>query len=122
MDVSTRQRRKFAPASEIVMAVAFASVVGAMSLSPAFGQYDRNNDNRYRGAQDRNQNDNRYRYDNRGRNDRRDQRSYRPAYQHPYRYSQPVYAPPTAYYYPEQRPGISLQSPGINLFFPLDVR
>jgi hypothetical protein len=121
MDVSTRQRRKFGPAGEIVMAVAFASIIGAMTTSSAFGQYNRNDDNR-RGVQDRNQNDNHSRNDNRSRNDHRDQRSYRPAYQHPYHYAQPVYAPPTAYYYPEQRPGISLQSPGINLFFPLDVR
>jgi hypothetical protein len=36
-------------------------------------------------------------------------------YQDPYRYSQPVYAPPPVYY--EPRP-----SPGISLFFPLDIR
>jgi hypothetical protein len=121
MEISTRQRRNFGPTAEIVTAVAFASVICAMTISPAFGQYNRN-DNRNSAVQDRNQNDNRYKNDNRSRNNSRDQRSYRPAYQHPYRYAQPVYAPPTAYYYPEQRPGISLQSPGINLFFPLDIR
>jgi hypothetical protein len=36
-------------------------------------------------------------------------------YQHPYNYSQPVYAPPPVYYEPQQ-------SPGISLFFPLDIR
>jgi hypothetical protein len=36
-------------------------------------------------------------------------------YQHPYHYSQPVYAPPPVYYAPQQ-------SPGISFFFPLDYR
>ena len=41
--------------------------------------------------------------------------SYRPAYPQPYLYSQPVYVPPPVYYAPRQ-------SPGISLFFPLDLR
>ncbi len=40
---------------------------------------------------------------------------YRPYYPQPYLYSQPVYVPPPVYYAP--RP-----SPGISLFFPLDLR
>ena len=41
--------------------------------------------------------------------------SYQPAYPQPYLYSQPVYVPPPVYYAPRQ-------SPGISLFFPLDLR
>jgi hypothetical protein len=129
MKTSTQQPGNFRPAiGRFVTALAIASVMGGMAISPALGQYNQYNDSRARPAQDRNQNadrnqnGNRYQNDNRNRNARRDQSAYRPAYQHPYRYSQPVYAPPTSYYYPQQRPGISLQSPGINLFFPLDIR
>ena len=46
---------------------------------------------------------------------------YRQSYQHPYRYSQPVYAP-RSYYYRDDRPAIRVRSPGIDLFFPLDIR
>jgi hypothetical protein len=45
----------------------------------------------------------------------RDDYRYKPGYAHPYYYSQPVYVPPPVYYEP-------YQSPGINLFFPLDLR
>ncbi len=45
----------------------------------------------------------------------RDDARYKPGYAHPYYYSQPVYVPPPVYYEP-------YQSPGINLFFPLDLR
>ena len=38
-----------------------------------------------------------------------------PVYLSPYVYSQPVYVPPPVYYAPRQ-------SPGITLFFPLDLR
>lgn len=40
---------------------------------------------------------------------------YVPVYPTPYFYSQPVYVPPPVYYAPRQ-------SPGITLFFPLDLR
>ena len=114
MKISTKQARNSRPTiGRIAIAFALASAMGGMTISPALGQ---SNESRARAAQDRNQNV------NRNRNDRRDQRAYRPAYQHPYRYSQPVYAPPPVYYYPEQPPGISLQSHGISLFFPLDLR
>ena len=126
MKISTKQARKSMPTiSKIGMALAFASVMGCMTISSALGQYNQYNqpnENRARAAQDRNQYDNRNQSDSRNRNARRDQSAYRPTYQHPYHYSQPVYAPPTTYYYPQQRSGISLQSPGISLFFPLDVR
>jgi hypothetical protein len=125
MKTSTKQAGNLRPTiGKIVTALALASIVSGMTISSALGQY---NENRGR-AQDRNQNDNRYQNNNghqngnRNRNDRRDQRSYQQTYQHPYRYSQPVYAPPPVSYYPDQRQGISLQSPGISLFFPLDIR
>jgi hypothetical protein len=40
---------------------------------------------------------------------------YRHVYRRPYVYAQPVYVPPPMYYEPRQ-------SPGISLFFPLDLR
>ncbi|MGZ5007563.1 MAG: hypothetical protein ACXWE9_13335 [Methylobacter sp.] len=40
---------------------------------------------------------------------------YQPLYRQPYIYAEPVYVPPPIYYQPPQ-------SPGINLFFPLDMR
>lgn len=40
---------------------------------------------------------------------------FRPNYPQPYYYAQPVYVPPPVYYAPRQ-------SPGISLFFPLDLR
>lgn len=46
--------------------------------------------------------------------DGRDYR-YRHVYRRPYAYAQPVYIPPPVYYEPRQ-------SPGISLFFPLDLR
>jgi hypothetical protein len=105
MKTSTNQAPNFRPTiSKIVMALTVASVMGGMAMTPALGQ---NKESRARAAQDRNQND------NRNRNDRRDQPAYRPAYQHPY--SHPVYAPPPVYDAPQQ-------SPGISLFFPLDIR
>jgi Ni/Co efflux regulator RcnB len=113
MKTSTNQARNFRPTiSKIVMALAVASVIGGMAITPALGQ---NNESRARAAQDRGRNSDRNQNDNRNRNDRRDQRAYRPAYQHPYRYSQPVYAPPPVYYDPQP-------SPGISLVFPLDIR
>jgi hypothetical protein len=113
MKTSTNQARNLRPTiSKIVMAVAVASVMGGITISSAFGQ---DNEGRAKAAQDRGRNDNRNQNDNRNRNDRRDKRAYRPANQHPYRYSQPVYAPSPVYYAPQP-------SPGISLFFPLDFR
>jgi hypothetical protein len=122
MKISTKQARNLRPTiGKILMALAFASVIGGMTVSSALGQH---NENRSRAAHDRGRYDDRNQNYNYNRNDRRNQRAYWPTYQYqyPYRYSQPVYAPPPAYYYPDQRPGISHQSPGINLFFPLDLR
>jgi hypothetical protein len=87
--------------------------MGGLSIAPAFAQPDNHGK----------QMSNRARADDHNRNDRRLQRpAPRPSYQHPYRYDQPVYRPRSSYYYAEPRPAISVQSPGISLFFPLDLR
>jgi Ni/Co efflux regulator RcnB len=117
MKTSTSQARNLRPIiSKIVMAVAVASVMGSMAITPALGQ---NDGGRSRAAQDHgrnagNQHDNRNR--NANRNDRRDRRESRPVYERGYNYySEPVYAPPPVYY--DRQP-----SPGISLFFPLNFR
>ncbi len=110
MKTSTNQARNFRPTiSKIVTALAVASVMGAMAMTPALG------DNR-KGHQDQGL----HKGQSKGDRDRRESRPvyqpvYRPVYQEPYRYSQPVYAPPPVYYEPQQ-------SAGISLFFPLDIR
>jgi hypothetical protein len=109
MKTSTSQARNWRPAiRKIVMAFAVASVMGAMAVTPALAK---DNDNR-KGHQDQGLHKGQFK----GERERPEYRpAYRPVYQDPYRYSQPVYAPPPVYY--EPRP-----SPGISLFFPLDIR
>ena len=101
-----RQARYFrSTGRKAVMALAFASVISGLSISPAFAD---NDDGHGRGDQHR----------DRGRGDQhRDRKSYdyREGYRYPYVYAQPVYAPPPVYY--EPRP-----SPGISIFFPIDLR
>jgi hypothetical protein len=76
---------------KILMALIFASVIGGLSAGPALAK----NDHRGRGPQQR------------GWQDHRGQRMYRP-----YRYRpEPIYAPPPVIYAPEP-------SPGIGIFFP----
>ena len=102
MKTSTNQARNFRPTiSKIVTALAVASVMGAMAMTPALG------DNR-KGHQDQGLHKGQSKGD-------RDRREYRPVYQQPYYYSQPVYVPPPVYYAPQQ-------SPGISFFLPLDIR
>lgn len=94
--------------SKIVLALAVASVMGAMAVTPAIA---RDNNDR-RGHQDQGLHKGQYKNDR----DRRESRPvYRPVYRQPYYYSQPVYAPPPVYYEPEP-------SPGISLFLPLNIR
>lgn len=103
------------PASQLVslghktlFSLVLAALLGALSITPAFadrdgerGRGDRHGE-QWRGDRDhREWRDNRY----------RDQRMYR----RPYMYAQPVYVPPPVYYAPRQ-------SPGVSLFFPLDLR
>jgi hypothetical protein len=102
MKTSTTQARNFRPTiSKIVTALAVASVMGGIAMTPAYGD----NDNRQ---------GNRGQRQARGHGDR-DRPVYRPVYRQPYYYSQPVYVPPPVYYAPPQ-------SPGISFFFPLDIR
>jgi hypothetical protein len=101
MNTSTSQARNFRlKAGKIAMAIAVASAMGGLGMTPAFGDEHDN-----RGGDERD-----HGHDaDRGRQDSRD-RSH-----DAYHYAQPVYAPPPDYY--RARP-----SPGISLFFPLDVR
>lgn len=95
--------------AKIAVSLAFLSVVGVMSMTPALA---RDGDDR-RGHEDKGW----HKGESRGyREDRREWRpAYQPAYREPYYYSRPVYVPPPVYYPPQQ-------SPGISLFFPLDLR
>jgi hypothetical protein len=98
MKTSTNQARNFRPTiSKIVMALAVASVMGGMAITPALGA------NR-QGYQDKGWHKGQSQGD-------RNRRGYRPVYERP----QPVYAPPPVYYTPQP-------SPGISFFFPLDFR
>jgi len=94
----------------IVATFAFVSAIGGLFMTPAFSD----NDGERRGHADKGW----HKGESRGErdDDRREWRpAYRPVYQEPYYYSRPVYAPPPVYYPPPQ-------SPGISLFFPLDLR
>ena len=92
-----------------VIVLAFASVLGGISVTSAFSK---DNDDR-RQHSDKGWHKGEWRG---GRDDQREWRPvYRPDYREPYNYSQPVYVPPPVYYPPHQ-------SPGISLFFPLDLR
>ena len=92
--------------SKIVLALAVASVMGAVAMTPARA------DNNRKEHQDQGLHKGQYKND-RGRRESRP--VYRPVYRQPYYYSQPVYAPPPVYYAPEP-------SPGISLFLPLNIR
>jgi len=100
MKTSTTQARNFRPTiGRIVTALAVASVMGGMAMTPALGADKGWHKGEWKGDRNRPV----YVYD------------YRPVYRAPYYYSQPVYAPPPVYYYPQP-------SPGISLFFPIDIR
>jgi hypothetical protein len=113
MNTSTTRARNFRPTiSKIVMALAVASVMGAMAITPALAKNDKDR----KGHQDQGLHKGQYK----GEREQSVYRPvyepvYRPVYQEPYRYSQPVYAPQPVYY--ERQP-----SAGISLFFPLDIR
>jgi hypothetical protein len=85
--------------SRIVTALAVATVMGGMTLTPALAD---NNDRQWHRDNGR--------HNGEGRGNHR-QPYY---YGHPYYYSQPVYVPPPVYYAPQP-------SPGISFFFPLDI-
>lgn len=100
-------RSSRATGGRVAVIVTFAALIVGASMSSAFaGKYD----NRGRGNPHN-------AYDHRGWNGGHPgyRPDYRGEYRRPYLYAQPVYAPPPVYYEPQQ-------SPGISLFFPLDVR
>jgi hypothetical protein len=101
---------------KVVMALALASALSGLSMSSAladenddYGRGDRQGDHSQRGAR---HGDHGQRGEWRG---NREGYGYRSDYRQPYIYAQPVYVPPAVYYEPRQ-------SPGISLFFPLDLR
>jgi hypothetical protein len=84
--------------SKIMAALVFASTVGAIATGPALARDDGRGEHRDEGRQ---RGESHY--------DRDRHEGERPHY-----YARPVYAPPPVYYVPEP-------SPGISLFFPLDI-
>ena len=110
MKSSIQQTRYFRSTGlKVVMALALASAISGLSISPVLADYNDNNDGHDRGNRHGHQGQREWRGDREGYD------GYRSEYQRPYIYEQPVYAPPPVYY--EPRP-----SPGISFFFPLDLR
>ncbi len=114
MKPSIRQNRYFRSiCRKVVVASVLSCVASAVSISPAladqragYGPNQRYVDHGPRGWHG-NRQSHAYGYGY--------QPPYRPVYRQPYTYAQPVYVPPPAYYPP--RP-----SPGVTLFFPLQLR
>lgn len=101
MKTSTAKARNIgAKVGKITMAAAVVAAIVGLGMTPAFGG---EHDDRGADAHDR------------GHSADRGRQYYRPQRHYPYHYAQPVYAPPPAYY-PAQ------PSPGITLFFPLEIR
>ena len=99
MKTSNTRARKFrSTVGRIVMALVVASMIGGISIAPAFAK----DDNRGRGHGERG------RHEPRGRARGHEPRGY---------YQEPVYAPPPVVYAPEP-----YQSPGISLVFPIHIR
>ena len=94
---------------KVVAALAFTIVISGLTVTSAFAK---ENDDEHGWRRDRHE-----QHDHRQREWRGDREGYgyRPEYRRPYTYAQPVYVPPPVYYEPRQ-------SPGINLFFPLEFR
>lgn len=106
MNFSMRRTRFFSStAGKAVMVLAFASVIGGLSITPALAD---NNGRDGRGHWQRD-------HQREWHGDRDHHYGYQPEYRRPYYYARPVYVPPPVYYEPRQ-------SPGISLFFPLDLR
>jgi hypothetical protein len=101
MKTSTLQARNLRPTiSKIMISLVFASMIGGIATGPALARDDDRRDEH----QDRGRHKGESHVD-------RDRRGY----QQPHYYAQPVYVPPPVYYAPQP-------SPGISLFFPLDIR
>jgi len=108
------QSRYFRPTGrKVAMALAIATLIGGASISPAFAQRG----NEYgRGAPGGDHGQHAW-HGNRHGYQSGYQPEYRPGYRPGpyYQYAEPIYVPPPVYYEPRQ-------SPGISLFFPLDLR
>ena len=103
---SIQQARYFrSTGCKVLMALALASAISGLAISPALAD---NNDGHDQGNRHGHQGQREWRGDHEGYDGYRSE-------QGPYIYEQPVYAPPPVYY--EPRP-----SPGISFFFPLDIR
>jgi hypothetical protein len=93
--------------SKVALTATWAAAMAVLALSPPL--FARDYDQGGRGGRNAEHSQRDWRA-----NDARNQR-YRHTYRRPYAYAQPVYVPPPVYYEPRQ-------SPGISLFFPLDLR
>jgi len=96
---NTRVRKFSSTVGKIVMALVFASMIGGISIAPAFGKDKNKNNDRREGYYDQGRNEH-------GRRTYQSHSGY-------YYYPAPVYAPPVVIYTPDP-----YQSPGISLFFP----
>lgn len=99
-------------AGKLVAAVALASLLGGLSISPALAD-----DHDSRSGYNQGRHDGKKHRDNRRdwRHERYEGRSYRPErYQRPYYQPYEVYSPPAVIYAPPR-------SPGVSLFFPIDI-
>lgn len=107
MKLSLAQAKYAGPTGrKFMMSCALAALIGGLSIAPALA--DRDDDH---GRSGRHGNHHQREW----RGDRHADYGYRAEYRRPYYYAQPVYVPPPAYYEPRR-------SPGISLFFPLDLR
>lgn len=98
--------------NKVVVTLVFALAICSLSIAPTFADHDddHGHGNKYGHNKWHNDHDN---YGNRYGNGYGYQQPY--VYQQTYRYAQPVYVPPPVYYAPQQ-------SPGVNLFIPLNLR
>jgi hypothetical protein len=92
---------------KVLIAITWATAMAGLVLSPPLAARD--NDRGDQGGR----NVDRSQRDWRSNGERNHQ--YRHVYRRPYAYAQPVFIPPPVVYEPQQ-------SPGISLFFPLDLR
>ena len=93
--------------SRVVMAFALASLISGLAISPAFADHDRgegDGGDRHGG------------YEQRGHGHGHGHGHDDEDYQRSYYYARPVYVPAPVYYEPPR------QSPGVSVFFPLDLR
>ncbi len=105
MKTSIQKTRHFKSiGNKVIIGLIFASAIGVSSLSPALADHGGDHGRGNRGGERHQE----------WRGDRYGYGGYRPIYRRPYTYAQPVYVPPPVYYPPQQ-------SPGISLFFPLNL-